>query len=62
MTRYTSARSIDECSVVVDNLGDDGKRAGVRSLSEVHYSTDLYESLESFVLQAESVHCLKRMM
>lgn len=40
---------------MVDNLGDDGEGTSIRSDGEVDNSTDLDESLETFVLRMVSL-------
>lgn len=49
--------SIDERSVVVDNLSDESELPSVRSDVQVDDSADLDKSLESLVLDSWSVRC-----
>lgn len=62
VTGHAGRWAIDEGSVVVDDLRDDGERTCVWSDGEVDNSADLHESLETFVLRLVSSMSFDRLL
>lgn len=56
LSRDLGSGSIDQSSVVVDDLDDGRQGPGIWSNGDVDDSTDLYESLETFVLRGRLAH------